>query len=215
MSASNAKAIEPSSKPGNVDGVAGRRDWRGGGGGGSQLAFEVGTGVGLRAVSGVVVIVGAGTGGTGARATCDADDDGGGTGGRFSCDADVEDGGGMGGRRSCEDDVGAGIFGDDGGTGGAGFTAPASADAGTRPTEPGRLLDGSSVSGVSPVEPDVELKGHLWHPTAIVCLPLQHTKEAALVSGATTQDRSALRIASVGTSVRHTVPHDAHERQGV
>lgn len=42
MSASKAKAIEPSSKPGNVDGVAGSDEWRGGGGGGSQLGFETG-----------------------------------------------------------------------------------------------------------------------------------------------------------------------------
>lgn len=46
-SASNANAIEPSSKPGNDDGVfAGATESRlGGGGGGSQLGFDMGAGV--------------------------------------------------------------------------------------------------------------------------------------------------------------------------
>jgi hypothetical protein len=52
MSASNANAIEPSSKPGNVDAVAGGSDSRraGGGGGGSQLLFNIG--VEVRAAAG-------------------------------------------------------------------------------------------------------------------------------------------------------------------
>jgi hypothetical protein len=106
MSASNAKAIEPSSKPGNVDGEAGATDARGGGGGGSQLALGAGA-----AAAGA----GAGAGGAGAGAAMRDAEEGGAGGTAALIDREL----GSAGLARCA----AGIAGLDGGFATAGAAA--------------------------------------------------------------------------------------------